>query len=54
MKNKNKVIKIHESDVVSCPIPNTDAWNLHPKVYINMKDKKSNSCPYCGTIFISE
>ncbi|MWW88111.1 zinc-finger domain-containing protein, partial [Francisella tularensis] len=22
-----------------------------PRVYIDLKDKKTNSCPYCGTTF---
>jgi uncharacterized Zn-finger protein len=32
----------------SCPQKDTPAWNMHPRVYIDLSDKKGANCPYCG------
>lgn len=34
---------------LSCPINQT--WAGHPKIYINLKEKKKAICPYCGNIY---
>lgn len=31
---------------LSCPIKQT--WDGHPKIYLDMSDKKIINCPYCG------
>ena len=44
--------EIHHSDLpLSCPTAEMDAWDAHPKVYLDVKDKGEVSCPYCGAIY---
>ncbi len=53
LKNKNvtkQEIIITRADLpLSCPINQT--WAGHPKIYIDIQDKKKAICPYCGTIY---
>lgn len=51
MKKEQKIIKVRPGERASCPTKFHENWNLHPRVYIDLKDKKTNSCPYCGTTF---
>lgn len=50
VENKNikySEIIITKKDLpLSCPIKQT--WDGHPKVYLNILDKKIIKCPYCG------
>ncbi|MCF7977502.1 MAG: zinc-finger domain-containing protein [Chromatiaceae bacterium] len=36
---------------LSCPLPEDEVWNLHPRVYLPIDDEPSGelTCPYCGT-----
>jgi len=36
---------------ISCPMPNTTAWDSHPRVYIPLEDSPEASCSYCGTVY---
>jgi len=36
---------------MSCPMPETSAWNSHPRVYIPLEDSPEAKCSYCGTVF---
>lgn len=40
MKKEQKVIKVRPGERVSCPTKYHENWNLHPRVYIDLKDKK--------------
>lgn len=40
MKKEQKVIKVNPGERVSCPTKYHENWNLHPRVYIDLKDKK--------------
>jgi len=31
---------------LSCPM--TQTWDGHPKIYLDIKEKKQIICPYCG------
>lgn len=46
--NKNNLeIIIKKTDLpLSCPIKQT--WDGHPKIYLDIKEKKQIVCPYCG------
>lgn len=62
MNNKNKYSQtkqfvIKEADLpLSCPNSTNQLWDMHPKVYLPIKEKKTLACPYCGTqyIFVEE
>lgn len=36
---------------LSCPRPEDEVWNMHPRVYLPIDEEPSRelSCPYCGT-----
>ena len=52
MSSEQKIIKVNKSSLpVSCPSKGTPAWDMHPRVYIELSDGKSASCPYCGNHF---
>ncbi|APC96417.1 zinc-finger domain-containing protein [Pseudofrancisella aestuarii] len=51
MEKEQRIIKVKKGERVSCPTKHREAWNLHPRVYIDLKDKDINTCPYCGTVF---
>jgi uncharacterized Zn-finger protein len=49
------VIKVSKHDLpLSCPMPNMQLWNGHPKVYLPIEEHGHETCPYCGTQFILE
>jgi uncharacterized Zn-finger protein len=35
---------------LSCPMPDAEVWNMHPRVYLPIEDdpKHEATCPYCG------
>ncbi len=33
---------------LSCPRPEDEVWNMHPRVYIAVEKTGKASCPYCG------
>jgi len=52
MSEKNK--KIDQKEIIitkkdlplSCPMK--QSWDGHPKIYLNITEKKHITCPYCG------
>ena len=55
MSNVKQTIKVTKSDLpVSCPQKGTPSWDMHPRVYIELKSEKENDCPYCGVHFVLE
>ncbi len=52
MDSEKTTIKVNnESLPISCPLKDTPAWDLHPRVYIDLASEKSAHCPYCGNHF---
>jgi len=39
---------------LSCPRPDQEAWNMHPKVYLPIEKTGEEVCPYCGAHYILE
>jgi len=49
--NQEKFVKIRKKDLpLSCPLPDDDDWDGHPRVFLQV-DSKKTTCPYCGTIY---
>ena len=46
VEKEDKIIFVDEN-IITCPNKNTPVWNLHPKVYIELKNNEV-ICPYCG------
>jgi len=43
------VIKVSRSDLpLSCPRPDDEVWNMHPRVYLPVEKTGEATCPYCG------
>ena len=34
---------------LSCPMPQDELWNMHPRVYLPIEKTGEATCPYCGT-----
>ena len=49
--NQEKFVKIRKGDLpLSCPMPNYDGWDGHPRVFLPV-DSEKTTCPYCGTVY---
>ena len=43
-------IKVGRADLpLSCPRPQDEVWNMHPRVYLPIEKTGEALCPYCGT-----
>jgi len=52
MASEKTTIKVNKNDLpISCPPKDSPAWNMHPRVYIELSSEEEASCPYCGTNF---
>lgn len=41
--------EVDASDLpLSCPMPEMELWNSHPRVYLPIEQTGSAKCPYCG------
>lgn len=44
-----KTIKVKKSDLpLYCPRPKSNLAEMHPKVYLPIKQTGSATCPYCS------
>ncbi|HOP17076.1 MAG: zinc-finger domain-containing protein [Gammaproteobacteria bacterium] len=42
-------IKVSRKDLpLSCPQPQDELWNMHPRVYLPIEKTGEATCPYCG------
>jgi uncharacterized Zn-finger protein len=47
--NAARTYEVEESDLpLSCPMPEMNLWNSHPRVYLPIEETGSAKCPYCG------
>jgi len=43
-------VLVHRSDLpLSCPRPEDEVWNQHPRVYLPIEKTGTAVCPYCST-----
>jgi len=48
-------IKVKRQDLpLSCPRPEDELWNMHPRVYLPIEKTGSAVCPYCGARYVLE
>ncbi|WP_144391997.1 zinc-finger domain-containing protein [Pleionea sediminis] len=51
-KASNQIIQIKPSQLpLCCPLPDSDLWNMHPRVYLEIEKVGKIKCPYCGAIY---
>lgn len=49
MSTHPSVIEVGEKELpLHCPLGDTNAWNLHPRVFLDIAHTGSAKCPYCG------
>lgn len=36
---------------LSCPSPDMQLWNSHPRVYLPVETEGTSICPYCGASY---
>jgi len=51
---ENKIIITSKDLPLSCPMPNQNIKNAHPKVYLPIEKTKREVCKYCSTEYILE
>jgi uncharacterized Zn-finger protein len=45
--------KVTRADLpLSCPMPNKDLWDAHPRVYLPIEKTGYAKCPYCGAEYV--
>ncbi len=37
---------------LSCPMPQMQLWNSHPRVYLAIEQSGEAKCPYCGAEYL--
>ena len=37
---------------LSCPRPQDEVWNMHPRVYLPIEKTGEATCPYCGAHYV--
>jgi uncharacterized Zn-finger protein len=54
-RSTERTIEIRRSDLpLSCPRPQDEIWNMHPRVYLPIDKTGEEVCPYCGARYILE
>lgn len=44
--------EVTQSDLpLSCPMPDMQLWNAHPKVFLPIEKSGKATCPYCGSMY---
>jgi len=52
-KANEQIIKVSREQLpLSCPLPEEDVWNMHPRIYLSMDKKGEAVCPYCGARYV--
>ncbi len=50
--NAESTYDVARSDLpLSCPTPQMQLWNSHPRVYLPVEETGSAKCPYCGALY---
>ncbi|MCB1725377.1 MAG: zinc-finger domain-containing protein [Chromatiaceae bacterium] len=50
---KGTPIRVSRADLpLSCPRPDDEVWNMHPRVYLPIEKGGEATCPYCGAHYV--
>ena len=50
-RGSNKFLVSRKDLPLSCPTPEMELWNMHPRVYLPIEKSGHVVCPYCGAEF---
>lgn len=54
-RGTDSAIKIGRADLpLSCPRPQDEVWDMHPRVYLPIEKSGEEVCPYCGARYVLE
>jgi uncharacterized Zn-finger protein len=54
-REAERTIRISRSELpLSCPRPQDEVWNMHPRVYLAIEKTGEAVCPYCGARYLLE
>lgn len=52
-KARETIIKVNREQLpLSCPQPEDEVWNMHPRVFLSVGKTGEAICPYCGTKYV--
>ncbi|WP_456413624.1 zinc-finger domain-containing protein [Thiolapillus sp.] len=52
-QTRASVVKVSREQLpLSCPLPEEEVWNLHPRVYLPIANSGEAVCPYCSTHYL--
>ena len=46
--NTETTYRVKSDLPISCPMPDMQTWNSHPRVFLTFNDSKKARCPYCS------
>ena len=47
------IIKVSRDQLpLSCPLPEDEVWNMHPREYLPVEKTGEAVCPYCGAKYV--
>jgi len=48
-----QVIQVSRADLpLSCPRPDAEVYDMHPRVYLPIEKTGEATCPYCGARYV--
>lgn len=51
--NTARCYEVKRADLpLSCPMPDMELWDSHPRVYLPIEETGREQCPYCGAVYI--
>ncbi len=52
-KARETIIKVNREQLpLSCPQPEDEVWNMHPRVFLPVEKTGEAVCPYCGAKYV--
>ncbi|WBF65360.1 MAG: zinc-finger domain-containing protein [Candidatus Kinetoplastibacterium crithidii] len=48
MKTNYLEFNNQHNKTISCPCYTKEIWNMHPRIFLDLTNKKITICPYCG------
>jgi uncharacterized Zn-finger protein len=51
--NVHTTYEVSRADLpLHCPMPGSELWNSHPRVFLPIEDTGKAKCPYCGAEYV--
>lgn len=51
--SNERIIQVNRDQLpLSCPRPEDEVWNMHPRVYLPVEKTGEAVCPYCSARYV--